>query len=490
MFVTVLLICIITFTLFQALKTRRFRNFPPGPLPVPFVGNILQLNLRNPLKDMKKLSETYGNVYSVFIGSTPVVILHGLQAVKEALVTQAVEFAGRPQGLLVNDVTEYKGVIIVNYGTHWKEQRRFALSTLRNFGLGKKSMEARIQEEVAHLTESLEKYKGQIMSPHTLLHNAVSNVICSVLLGQRFSYNDISFQEMIHCVSENLRLINGPWGMLYDALPIIRPLPLPYRKAITNAFKVKSFLKSIVEEHKKTRIRGEVRDIIDSYLEEMEKRKNEQSSFDNENLTILLTDLFAAGTDTTSSTLRFAILYLMIHPDIQAKCHQEIDTVLGQNKDFNFEDRLNMPYMQATIHEIQRFADVVPLGVFHATTKETHLYGYKLPKNTTVIANLSSVLHDETQWKFPHEFNPSNFLNSQGEFIKPEAFMPFSAGPRLCLGEALAKMEIFFFMVGLLRRFQFIWPQGCGEPDPTPMFGITQESTKYKMIFKVRENIN
>ncbi|XP_051788018.1 cytochrome P450 2J6-like [Erpetoichthys calabaricus] len=213
MFVTVFLICIITFTLFQALKTRRFRNFPPGPLPVPFVGNMLQLNLRNPLKDMKKLSETYGNVYSVFIGSTPVVILHGLQAVKEALVTQAVEFAGRPQGLLVNDITEHKGVIIVNYGTHWKEQRRFALSTLRNFGLGKKSMEARIQEEVAHLTESLEKYKGQIMSPHTLLHNAVSNVICSVLLGQRFSYNDISFQEMIHCVSESLRLINGPWCM-------------------------------------------------------------------------------------------------------------------------------------------------------------------------------------------------------------------------------------------------------------------------------------
>ncbi|XP_013883928.1 cytochrome P450 2D9-like [Austrofundulus limnaeus] len=81
-----------------------------------------------------------------------------------------------------------------------------------------------------------------------------------------------------------------------------------------------------------------------------------------------------------------------------------------------------------------------------------------------VIQNMESVLREEGQWKFPQEFNPENFLNEQGEFVKPEAFMPFSAGPRMCLGEGLARMELFLMTVTLLRKFKFIWPEDAGEP--------------------------
>ncbi|XP_008294015.1 cytochrome P450 2D15-like, partial [Stegastes partitus] len=235
-----------------------------------------------------------------------------------------------------------------------------------------------------------------------------------------------------------------------------------------------------------TRVPGKPRHFIDCYLDEMDKRGNDGSLFSEDQLCAFLLDLHFAGTDTTANSLLNAFFYLMNYPETQERCQQEIDKVLDGKDEVSFEDRHQMPYVQAVIHELQRLADTAPLAVFHKTTKDTELMGYSIPRGTTVIPNLSSVLSEEGQWKYPHEFNPENFLNDQGEFVKPEAFMPFSAGPRMCLGEALARMEVFLFMVTLLRRFKFIWPEDAGEPDYTKVFGTTQTPRPYRMKVQLR----
>ncbi|MED6253298.1 hypothetical protein ATANTOWER_026141 [Ataeniobius toweri] len=107
-------------------------------------------------------------------------------------------------------------------------------------------------------------------------------------------------------------------------------------------------------------------------------------------------------------------------------------------------------------------------------------------QGTVIIQNLISVLSEEGQWKFPHEFNPENFLNEHGEFVKSEAFIPFSAGHRMCLGEGLARMELFLIMVTLLRKFNFIWPEDAGEPDFTPVYGATLTPKSYFMKVQLR----
>ncbi|XP_050955619.1 cytochrome P450 2F2-like isoform X2 [Labeo rohita] len=477
------------FLLFFFIQIPRPKNFPPGPRPLPLFGNLLELNINNPLKDFERLADRYGKVYSLYIGSRPWVFLNGFEVLKEALVTKAVDFAGRPQDLMVNHITKGSGVILSDYGPSWKEHRRFALMTLRNFGLGKQSMEERILGEVSHIIAKLEKRVGSSFDPQTMFHNAASNIICIVLFGSRYDYDDEFLKLFIHLFTENSKIANGPWAMIYDTFPLVRSLPLPFKKAFINAHKAREMCEELVNEHKKTRVPREPRDFIDCYLDELDKRGNDGSSFSEAQLILYVLDLHFAGTDTTSNTLLTAFLYLMTYPEVQARCQKEIDEVLEGKDHASYEDRHYMPYTMAVIHEVQRVANTVPLSVFHCTTKDTTLMGYNIPKGTVIIPNLSTVLKEEGQWKFPHEFNPANFLNEQGQFQKPEAFIPFSTGPRVCLGEGLARMELFLVFVTLLRRFQFVWPEDAGEPDYTPVYGITMTPKPYRMHIRHRETV-
>uniref|UniRef100_A0AAX7VBN6 Cytochrome P450, family 2, subfamily X, polypeptide 9 n=1 Tax=Astatotilapia calliptera TaxID=8154 RepID=A0AAX7VBN6_ASTCA len=477
MLISVLLLWLCIFFIILQLKSRRPKNFPPGPPILPLLGNILQLRLENPLKDFERLRKSYGDVYSIYIGLKPAVIINGMKAIKEAIVTKATDFAGRPQDLFVSDITKRKGVIMADYGSSWKEHRRFALTTLRNFGLGKNSMEDRIHKEIKHIISTLEESVGKTMSPRVMFHNAASNIICQVLFATRYEYDHALIQFIVRCFTENTRITNGPWAMLYDSLPLIRYLPLPFRKVFNNAEALENLVADFVREHKKTRVPGEARDFIDCYLDELEKVCNlykyrlQFNELKTNQFEFILTQLFKK---------RFIVLMQ------KEQCQEEIDRVLEGKDQASFEDRHKMPYMQAVIHEIQRVANTVPLSVFHCTTKDTELMGYSIPKGTMIIENLTSVLSEEGQWKFPHEFNPENFLDDKGEFVKPEAFMPFSAGPRVCLGEGLARMELFLIMVTLLRKFKFIWPEDAGEPDFTPVYGVTLTPKPYRMKVQLR----
>ncbi|XP_053361821.1 cytochrome P450 2F2-like [Clarias gariepinus] len=487
-------ICIFLF--FFLIRIQKPKNFPPGPRPLPMVGNLLHFNINNPLKDFELLAERYGNVYSLYLGRSPAVVLNGLNAIKEALVTKYADFSGRPQNLLISHMMEGKGVALADYGPAWKEHRRFALMTLRNFGMGKQSMENRILGEIEHLVAKLEKHVGSVLHPQTLFHDAASNIIYLMLSGTRYEYGEETLNKSVKWITEITKILNGPWSLIYDTLPWTRSLPLPFMKLFKNNNLLKEMTMTMIKNHKTTRVRGEPRDFVDCYLDDLDMVCLCGSTFNEDQLVMYILNLHMAGTDTTSNTLLTAFLYLMAYCDSQGLhftllnfiCKYETDGVLHGKFHVSFEDRNNMPDTQAVIHESQCIASFGPLSVFHPTTRDTELMGYSISKlGTNIIPNLSSVLNEEGQWKFPHEFNPSNFLNGEGQFEKPEAFIPFSAGPRLCLGEGLARMELFLIFVSLLHRFQFIWPKDARDPDFTPVFGITLTPKPYKMGIRLRQ---
>ncbi|XP_066489192.1 cytochrome P450 2D14-like [Tiliqua scincoides] len=453
---------------FDFMKRRRSWNHPPGPISLPFIGTMLHIDFNNPHRSFTQLSKKYGNIYSLQNCWSNVVVLNGFKLIKEALVDKSEDFSDRPHFPVYKWLgcgENNQGLIMAKYSHEWKEQRRFTLSILRDFGMGKTSLEHLVIEEVGHLCSAFSSEEGHPFDPQRYINNAVSNVICSLTFGNRFDYKDEKFEKLLLLLGDGLKEEAGFLPQFLHEVPFLLYIPGIVEKAFQHQKALYAYIHELVKMHKETLDPSCRRDITDAFLEEMEKRKDDvNSSFNAQNLSFVIADLFSAGTETTTTTLRWGLLYMILHPSVQTKVQEEIDEVIGKNRSPKMEDQANMHYTRAVIHEIQRFGDVVPAGVPHMTFRDTELAGFFIPKGTTVITNLSSVLKDEAMWENPHQFYPEHFLDKNGQFVKREAFLPFSAGRRACAGEQLARMELFLFFTSLLQHFTFHMPKNQPRP--------------------------
>ncbi|XP_004437987.1 PREDICTED: cytochrome P450 2D14-like [Ceratotherium simum simum] len=484
-----LAVAVAIFLLLVDLMHRRPRwapRYPPGPMPLPGLGNLLQVDLQDSLSCFTRLRRRFGDVFSLQLAWTPAVVVNGLAAMREALVDHSEDTADRPPMPIFEHLgfePGAEGVILARYGQRWREQRRFSVSTLRNFGLGKKSLEQWVTEEASCLCSAFADQAGRPFSPNALLNKAVGNVIASLTYGRRYEYNDACFLRILDLMEGLLKEQSGFLPQVLNAIPVLLHIPGLVAKVFPQQKAFMALLDELVAEHRMTRDPAQYpRDMTDAFLDEVEKAKgNPESSFNNENLRMVVSDLFSAGMVTTSTTLTWALLLMILHPDVQRRVQQEIDEVIGQARRPEMRDQAHMPFTMAVVHEVQRFGDIVPLGLPHMTSRDIEVQGFLIPKGTMLITNLSSVLKDETVWKKPFRFHPEHFLDAQGRFVKQEAFMPFSAGRRSCLGEPLARMELFLFFTCLLQRFSFSVPAGQPRPSDYGVFGSLVTPSPYQL---------
>ncbi|XP_061684552.1 cytochrome P450 2F3-like isoform X1 [Syngnathoides biaculeatus] len=420
----------------------------------------------------------------VHLGWQRAVVLVGYEAVKEALVDQADDFTGRMQLPFLVKATRGYGLGISN-GDRWRQLRRFTLTTLRDFGMGRKGMEAWIQEESKHMRGHIETYKAAPFDPSFLLSCSVSNVICCLVFGQRFDYEDPDFLRLLAIIFKILQFVASPLGQMYNIFPwLIERLPGSQHKVFANMEVVRSFIDQKIQQHQDSLEPGPPRDFIDCFLNRIQQEKhNKTTEFFYENLQATVMNLFMAGTETTSSTIRYALSIFIKHPEVQEKMQKEIDAVIGRERCVNMEDRKSMPFTDAVIHEVQRFLDIAPFSLPHYTLHDVSFRGYTIPKDTIVVPLLHSVLKDETQWADPLTFDPQHFLDHNGNFKKNPSFMPFSSGKRACVGESLARMELFIFLVSLLQHFSFSCPGGPDSVDLTPEYStFTNMPRRHQLV--------
>ncbi|XP_067417232.1 cytochrome P450 2J5-like [Emydura macquarii macquarii] len=468
------------------LKVLRARSrFPPGPAPLPVVGNLGTLGFQIHPETLLKVAGVYGNTYTLWLGQTPVIVLNGFQAVKDALIDHAAEFAERPITPFFRDLVGGPHGIIFANGHTWKQQRRFSLMTLRNLGLGKKSLENSIQGQARWLVETFARERGRPMDPSVPILSSITNVIAAVLFGHCFSTEDNTFQQLIRGCQAMAEFQGTVWPCLYNAFPSLMkhlsPVLIKSLTALIHFHELHGLIKEEIKRHRESWLPEEPRDFTDLYLSQMFKTQEDPTStFKEHNMIQVITDLFIAGSDSTTITLYWALLYMMAYPDVQERVQKELDTVLGPSRVVQYEDRKSLPYTNAVIHEIQRYSSISAIGVMRGCAKDTTLKGFSVTKGTLIFPNILSVLYDPDEWETPRRFNPCHFLDQDGNFVNREAFLIFSAGHRVCLGEQLARMNLFIIFSSLLQAFTFQLPEGVKEINQELIVGGILQPHPYK----------
>lgn len=431
-------------------------RLPPGPPAFPLIGNSLHIDKRAPDRSLIQLGRKYGPVFTIWLGPRPAVVLCGYKAVKEALVNQADDFGARGTVPSISKVTRGYGIASSN-GPRSRQLRSFAITALGHRGNGTSTLEGFVQQEAETLVEAFTKTQELPFDPTFRLTCATANIMCAVVFGCRFDHTDPKLLALLHMMDENMKVISSPWGQLYDLLPnLLDCLPGPHNRLFENANKIKSFLREMIQLHKDTHREGTPRDFIESFLAKMEEEEsNPRSEFNDENLLLSTFNIFLAGTDTTGSTMRWGLLLFLKYPEVQEKIQSEIDREIGMDRTPCMGDREKMPYTNAAIHEIQRYANIIPLNLPHTVTRDTEFRGFLIPKGMLVIPLLSSVLYDPSCWETPESFNVHHFLDERGQLKHKDAFLPFSIGNRMCIGEKVAEMQLFIFLTTLLQKFTF-----------------------------------
>ncbi|XP_061692190.1 steroid 17-alpha-hydroxylase/17,20 lyase isoform X5 [Syngnathoides biaculeatus] len=388
---------------------------------LPFIGSLLSLRSVHPPHVLfKKLQEKYGQTYSLMMGSHRVIIVNQYSHAKEVLLKKGKIFAGRPRTVTTDVLTrEGKDIAFGDYSATWKFHRKLVHEALHMFGQGSASIEKIICSQAQCLCSIMSEKSAAEESVDFSpdLTRVVTNVICSLCFNSTYSIGDPEF-EAILLYSQGI-LDTVAKDSLVDIFPWLQVFPNADLHLLKQCVSIRdTVLQKKYEEHK-----------------------------------------------------------------VQKRIQEEIDSRLGGEQTPLLKDRGSLPYLEATIREVLRIRPVSPLLIPHVALKDTSLGNCKVRKGTRVIVNLWSLHHDEKEWKNPDLFDPGRFLNSEGTgLINPSSsYLPFGAGVRVCLGEALAKMELFIFLSWILQRFTFSTPPGQPPPDLEGKFGVVLQPVKYKV---------
>ena len=431
---------------------------------------------------LDELAQKYGSPMTFYLGAVRAIHINDAKNVKQIISTQGKDFLGRLEPLIFNNGRVGEGIILAS-GEPWKTGRRTVLQAMRDFGMGKEKMIDKIDEEIHHLIADMDSACGKTIELKEMLTAAVSNIIALHVFGKRFEKDDPFFVKMVGFMKEFAELpqmYNVPYMCFPFLTKISRPefvrLTIDSREHFVNYWRNTS-----LKEHMEDFNPENIRDFCDLFL--LQRQKYGVNSIDELSFSAIMGDLFGAGTETSTTTLNWLILMISKYPEIQRKCQLEIDKIIESDRLAKSSDSPKLVYVNAVINETARFGSIAPLSLFHSNLeKQTKIGDFDVPPFTMIMYNIYSLHHNKDYWKDPEVFRPERWIDDNGNLLShSEYFMPFGIGPRICVGELLAKAEIFHFTVALLHRFDFkletpnidFENNECGVINHAPTFAVS-----------------
>ncbi|PAA89822.1 hypothetical protein BOX15_Mlig008142g3, partial [Macrostomum lignano] len=452
--------------------TKPQKSDPPCPGSDPIIGSFRYLE--RPL--YRFMSERFARDHLVlfFLGPTRMYYLNSYAAFREAMVDNAEALSGRVTQKPIELLIGSNGGLVGTDGELWKQYRRFTLHTLRDFGLGRRGAEHCISLEAEELCSEIATRGGsEAIDVNLVLGRSVSNVICQLVFGSRLASDNPEFERILDAFNEftaNPRFQEENFKALAflpissRCTPLMRLLlKLPGMQGIIEKMNyLLDFCQQQVEAHAAEMPEAgfsEARDYIEAHLKHQQLNQqtddNGADLFTNKRLGMAILDLFLAGTETTTTTLRWALIYMLANPRVASKVREEIRQHLGVQGRVCMADKAKLHYTMATLEEVQRLASLVTNGLTHRVTADIQVAGYKIPANSYMMYNMYYIHRDPDQFPEPDCFKPERYLDSESRFQASQRLIQFGAGKRACLGESLARMELFIFFVSLMQRFDF-----------------------------------
>uniref|UniRef100_A0A8C6MBY5 Steroid 21-hydroxylase n=1 Tax=Nothobranchius furzeri TaxID=105023 RepID=A0A8C6MBY5_NOTFU len=410
---------------------------------------------------------------------------HNGEVIREALVKKWSDFAGRPASY-TGDIVSGGGrnISLGDYTEEWRAHRRVVHSALLR--CCQQSLHGVIERQALHLRKVLMDYQGTAADLSEDFTVAASNVITTLAFGKEYDKTSSELQELHSCLNEIVGLWGSSWISALDSFPLLRKLPNPvFARLLKEVARRDEIIKQHLRDYK-LQDNKKADAIMGSLLQAFEKQNNAEQGqlLTDVHVHMTTVDLLIGGTETTAAWLNWTVAFLLHRPEVQTRVYEELCTVLEERYP-KYSDRHRLPVLSSVISEVLRLRPVAPLAVPHRAIRDSSIAGYFIPKNTVIIPNLFGAHHDPAVWSEPYSFKPERFLEGGGGSAR--SLMPFGGGARLCLGESLAKMELFLFTAYLLRDFEFILPErGAPLPDLTGLASVVLKIEAYRVVARPR----
>ncbi|XP_061988976.1 flavonoid 3'-monooxygenase [Rosa rugosa] len=456
--------------LFSGKSQRHSLPLPPGPKPWPVVGNLPHLG-PFPHHSIAELAKKYGPLMHLRLGYVDVVVAASASVAAQFLKTHDANFSSRPPNSGAKHLAyNYQDLVFRPYGPRWRMFRK--ISSVHLFsGKALDDLKHVRQEEVGVLAHALANSGSKVVNLAQLLNLCTVNALGRVMVGRRVFGGDGSggddpkadeFKSMV----VEMMVLAGVFN-IGDFIPSLGWLDLQgvasKMKKLHKRFD--DFLTAIVEDHKKgSGTAGHV-DMLTTLLSLKEDADGEGGKLTDTEIKALLLNMFTAGTDTSSSTVEWAIAELIRHPHMLARVQKELDDFVGHDRLVTESDIPNLPYLQAVIKETFRLHPSTPLSLPRMAAESCEINGYHIPKGSTLLVNVWAISRDLAEWADPLEFKPERFLPG-GE--KPNVdvrgndfeVIPFGAGRRICAGMSLGLRMVHLMTATLVHAFDWALADG------------------------------
>ncbi|KAF9237544.1 cytochrome P450 [Melanogaster broomeanus] len=460
------------------------KAFPPGPTPIPVLGNLLDIPRDRPWLTLARWGKQYGNIVSIQVFGRRMIILNSSEHAIKLLEKRSANYSGRPVFYMTGEMIGWnKSLVLLQCGTHFKEYRKNLYHTI-----GKKSALEELHPVVEH---QVHRFMQRLIDQPLDFSSHIRWMSGSLILAISHGYeSQMEADSYLHTAETAIQFFSTTsmiGGSIVDMVPILRYLPswFPGASFWKTATDGKKALDEMADKpHEVAKAEMAAGTALPSLTTKL--LEGRVLSAEDELIVKWSTHtLYSGGADTIVSATRAFFLAMALFPEVQRTAQAEIDLVVGQNRLPTLRDRAQLPYVGAVLKEVFRWFPVAPLGVPHAATEDDFYEGYFIPKGAHVIYNVWAMLQDPNVYPEPMKFKPERFLPLDGKQPEDDPY-------NVCFGHicmAFADMSVFIQITMVLSIFNIKKATEAGRvitPEVEPTTGTISHPYPFKCTIEPR----